>query len=249
MISRGERFKLVRLVINGNHYFDTEDIRDRMYMEPASFQLRHGRYSDGFLRKDEEDIEGLYRSNGFRDVKVSGQVDRDYKGKTGDVQVTLNIEEGQQWFVDQLTIQGVNQFSPEELKPQLVSVAGQAFADVNLASDRDYLLTYYYARGFPKATFQAAWQPSGTPNHVNVTYSIKEGDREFVRGVLTSGLKTTRQGYVDKRITLKPGDPLSPIQETAIQKEFYDLGVFARVDTAVQNPEGDEATQVRSLQF
>jgi outer membrane protein assembly complex protein YaeT len=240
VISRGERYKLVSLVIQGNHYFDTQDIRERMYMEPASFQLRHGRYSDGFLRKDQEDIESLYQSNGFRDVKVSAQVDRDYKGKTGDVRVTLSIEEGQQWFVDRLTIQGVSQFSPQELSSQLVSVAGQAFADINLGSDRDYLLTYYYARGFPKATFQAAWQPSGTPNHVNVAYTIKEGDREFVRGVLTSGLKTTRQGYVDKRITLKPGDPLSPIQETAIQKEFYDLGTFARVDTAVQNPEGDE---------
>ena len=240
VITRGERYKLVSLAINGNHYFDTEDIRERMYMEPASFQLRHGRYSDGFLRKDQEDIESLYQSNGFRDVKVTAQVDRDYKGKTGDVRVTLNIEEGPQWFVDRLTIQGISQLNPDELKPQLVSVAGQAFADINLASDRDYLLTYYYARGFPKATFQAAWKLSDTPHHVDVNYSIKEGDREFVRGVLTSGLKTTRQGYVDKRITLKPGDPLSPIQETAIQKEFYDLGTFARVDTAIQNPEGDE---------
>lgn len=240
VISRGERYKLVSLVIQGNQYFTTDDIRERMYMEPASFQLRHGRFSDGFLRKDQEDIESLYQSNGFRDVKVSAQVDRDYKGKTGDVRVTLNIEEGQQWFVDNLAIQGINQFSSDELKEQLVSVAGQAFADANLASDRDYLLTYYYSHGFPKATFQAAWKPGATPHHVDVNYTIKEGDPEFVRGVLTSGLKTTRQGYVDKRITLKPGDPLSPLQETAIQKDFYDLGTFARVDTAVQNPEGDE---------
>jgi len=240
VITRGERFKLVRLTISGNRYFDTDDIRERLYMQPASFQLRHGRYSDGFLRKDQEDIESLYQSNGFRDVKVSAQVERDYQGKTGDVRVTLNIEEGPQWFVDKLTIQGVNEVSSQDLLRQLVSVAGQTFADVNLASDRDYLLTYYYARGFPNATFTAAWQPGATPNHVNVVYSIKEGNRQFVREVLTSGLKTTRQGYVDKRITLKPGDPLSPIQETEIQKQFYDLGMFARVDTAVQNPEGDE---------
>ena len=240
VIARGERYKLVSLVIQGNHYFDTQDIRERMYLEPASFQLRHGRFSDGFLRKDQQDIESLYQSNGFRDVKVSAQVDRDYKGKTGDVRVTVNIEEGQQWFVDHLAIQGINQFNPDELKAQLVSAAGQAFADANLANDRDFLLTYYYSHGFPKATFQAAWKPGATAHHVDVNYTIKEGDREFVRGVLTSGLKTTRQGYVDKRITLKPGDPLSPLQETAIQKDFYDLGTFARVDTAVQNPEGDE---------
>jgi outer membrane protein insertion porin family len=241
VISRDQRFKLVRLEIRGNHYFDTEDIRERMYMQPASFHLRHGRYSEAFLRRDQENIANLYRSNGFREVKVSEQVDRDYKGQTGDVQVTLTIDEGQQWFVDNLAIHGITQVSPTDFTRQLASEAGQPFADLNLASDRESLLSYYYARGFPNATFTATWQPSDKPKRVNVVYTIKEGDRQFVREVLTSGLKTTRQSYVDEHITMKAGDPLSPIQQTDIQKQFYDLGVFARVDTAIQNPEGDEA--------
>ena len=71
-------------------YFDTRDIRERMYMEPASFQLRHGRYSEAFLKRDEESIASLYHSNGFRDVKINSHVDRDYKGKTGDVRVSVD---------------------------------------------------------------------------------------------------------------------------------------------------------------
>ena len=77
-----------------------------------------------------------------------------------------------------------------------------------------------------------------------MVYTIKEGDRQFVRDVLTTGLKTTRQSLVDKRITMKPGDPLSPIAETNIQKQLYDLGIFARVDTAIENPDGDDGPQV-----
>jgi outer membrane protein insertion porin family len=241
VISRGQRFKLVRLEIIGNHYFDTDDIRDRMYMEPASLRLRHGRYSEAFLRRDQEQIANLYRSNGFHDVKVSTQVEHDYKGKPGDVQVTLTIDEGPQWFVDNLAIHGVAQVSSADLTRQLASMAGQPFADVNLASDREYMLTYYFASGFPNATFTATWQPSSTPDHVNVVYTIDEGERQFVREVITSGLKTTRQSFVDKHITMKVGEPLSPIQETEIQKQFYDLGIFARVDTAIQNPDGDDA--------
>ncbi len=57
--------------------------------------------------------------------------------------------------------------------------------------------------------------------------------------MLTSGLKTTRQSLVDRAITLKPGDPLSPTAQTNIQKSLYDLGVFANVDTAIENPDGD----------
>ena len=240
VISRGERYKLVHLSISGNHYFDAQELRERMYMAPASFQLRHGRYSEAFLRRDKQSIIALYHANGFRDAKVTDTVERDYKRKTGDVAVTLTIEEGPQWFVDKLEVRGAVQVSEAELKPLLASRGGQAFADLNLASDRDYVLTYYYGKGFPSATFTAAWQLTGDPQHVNVVYTIQEGDRQFVREVITSGLKTARQSYVDKNITMKPGDPLSPIQQTEMQRRLYDLGIFARVDTAIENPDGSD---------
>jgi outer membrane protein insertion porin family len=72
-----------------------------------------------------------------------------------------------------------------------------------------------------------------------VVYTVTEGERQYVRDVITSGLRTTRQRLVDKKITLSSGDPLSPVEQTEIQKRFYDLGVFARVDTAIENPDGE----------
>ena len=39
---------------------------------------------------------------------------------------------------------------------------------------------------------------------------------------------------------MKPGDPLSQIDMLDTQKRLYDLGIFSQVDTAVQNPKGDE---------
>ena len=239
VISRGQRYKLVHLVINGNKYFDQETIRERMFMQPASFRMRHGRFSEAFRRKDEENIANLYRANGFRDVKVTSIVDRNYKNNMGDIAVTVNVQEGDQWFVENLAMRGFNQVNADEIRSQLASIAGQPFADVNLASDRDTVLTYYYGHGFPSANFTASWQINGEPHRVNVIYTVTEGDRQYVRQVLTSGLTTTRKSLVDKRITLKAGDPLSPIEQTQIQKKFYDLGIFARVDTAIENPDGE----------
>ena len=238
VISRGERYRLVRVVISGNKYFDEEDIRERLFMQRASFRMRHGRFSEAFRRKDEENIANLYRANGFRDVKVATLVERNYENNAGDIAVTAKIDEGPQWFVDSLAMHGINQVNADELRSQLASIAGQPFAEVNLATDRDTVLTYYYGQGFPNATFTAAWQINGQPHHVNVVYTITEGERQYVREVITSGLRTTRPSVVDKQIKLKPGDPLSPIEETQIQKRFYDLGIFARVDTAIENPDG-----------
>ena len=239
VIALGERYKLEKISIVGNRYFSTDTIRDRMYMQPASFLFGRGRYSEAFQRKDEANLADLYRSNGFRDVKVNCAVIRDYEGKRGHIAVTVEIDEGPQWLVDAITFKGVHQVDSGVLLARCTSTAGQPFAEVDLAIDRNEVLTYYYEHGFPNATFQAAWSPAAGPNRVNVTYTVMEGSRVYVRRVVTRGLRTTRPNLVQKKLTLKPGDPLSPVEETDIQKNLYDLGIFARVDTAIENSDGD----------
>jgi outer membrane protein assembly complex protein YaeT len=239
VISQGQRYKLVHVSITGNKYFRSDALRERMFLQPASFNLRHGRYSEAFRRKDEENITNLYRSNGFRDVKVISVVNRNYQDKAGQIAVAMKIEEGAQWLIDAVALDGITQFNRNELIAELAASPGQPFSEVDLASDRNQLLTYYYARGFPNANVKATWEPGNIPYHVNVIYRVTEGGRKYVRDVVTSGLRTTRSSLVNRNITLRAGDPLSPIEQTEIQKRFYDLGVFARVDTAIQNPDGD----------
>ena len=239
IISRGQRYRVVKVSLTGYSYFREETFHDRMYMQAASFTARRGRYSEAFQRKDEQNIADLYRANGFRDVKVSCVVDRNYQGKTGNLAVTVKIEEGPQWMVDHLTFTGVQQDDLKALTPELASVGGQPYADVNLAGDRSFILTYYYRHGYPDAAFKAEATPSHTPHHVDLVYSVNPGKQQFVRAVLTSGIERTRPSLVDKAIAMKAGDPLSPVEETNIQKNLYDLGVFARVDTAIQNSDGD----------
>src|ERR1700738_5427727 len=44
---------------------------------------------------------------------------------------------------------------------------------------------------------------------------------------------------VDPNVLLKAGDPLSWTQMGVMQRRLYDLGVFDKVDMAIQNPQGD----------
>ena len=239
VVSRGQRFKVVRLMIAGNKYFDTGTIRERMFIAPASFPaLRHGRYSEAFRRKDEASIADLYKSNGFRDVTVATRIDRDFRGKAGDVAVTVTISEGNQWLVDNLTMNGVSQANRRTALAGVTEMSGEPFSEVSMAVDRNSILTWYYTNGYPDATFNASWQNTGAANRVNIVYTINEGRKQVVRDVLVSGLRTTRKSVVDRNLTIKPGDPLSPVVEGDVQRRFYDLGIFSNIDTAIQNPDG-----------
>ena len=51
------------------------------------------------------------------------------------------------------------------------------------------------------------------------------------------------------RIQLVPGEPLSQTRIVESQRRLYDLGIFARVETAVQNPDGIEKRKYMLHQF
>ena len=75
---------------------------------------------------------------------------------------------------------------------------------------------------------------------MDVTFTVHEGDQIFVDQVMVSGLYFTRPFVAQRELQVKSGDPLSQIDMLKTQQGLYDLGIFSQVDTAVQNPEGNE---------
>jgi outer membrane protein insertion porin family len=69
---------------------------------------------------------------------------------------------------------------------------------------------------------------------------VTQGPLVLVRQVLLSGMHTTRPRLVNSLISLHPGEPLSWTQMGEMQRHLYNLGVFDKVDMAIQNPSGDE---------
>ena len=143
-------------------------------------------------------------------------------------------------MVSNLTITGQQKLDISSVIRTLSSAAGQPFSEFSVATDRDAILAHYFGHGFASATFEWNSKPAAEPHQVDLVFRITEGPQQFVRTVLVEGLRTTKEKLVDQQIRMSPGDPLSPIAVAETQRRLYDLGVFARVDAAVQNPDGDE---------
>ena len=186
-IALGPRRRLVDVKIAGSTYFEDETLRERMFLRPKSIVLRYGRYSESFRQKDEEALENLYQSNGFRSVKVTSTVETNFKGKPNDLGVVYTIHEGPQWKVSSLKIVGTNRLKLDSIQNQFTSIPGQPFAEVNISTDRNRILQYYYSNGFPNATFSFESVPDTDNSTVDLTYKIHEGPREFVRKVIVTG--------------------------------------------------------------
>jgi outer membrane protein insertion porin family len=240
LINTGRRHRLVSIEIAGNKYFSSEAIRERMFLQKANFlQFPHGRYSESLLRRDEESIRNLYESNGFREVAVTHRTEDNYRGKSGDIAVFIKIVEGPQYRIHKVQVDGIEKLDRNKLLAALSSSEGQPFSEFNVAVDRDTILAQYFEKGFPRATFEWSSTPAADPHQIDLHFVINEGPQQFVRQVVITGNRRTRTDIINSNITLNPGDPLSPTEITEIQRRLYALGVFARVDTAIQDPEGE----------
>lgn len=239
-IGLGERRRVVSVSIQGNHYFQKADIRARMFTEPAGFvRLRHGRFSDSFAKRDEAAIQALYQDNGFRDTKVTVSTLDNYKGKKGDLAVTYKIDEGPQYMVSSIEINGLTIPRRATIVKQLASINGEPFSETNISMDRNYIVSACQSAGYPNTAFNFTTTPGPGDHQMAVEYDIDQGAFENVRAVVITGMHITRQRLVKPAIRLKAGDPLSWNAMGEMQRELYNLGVFDKVDMAIQDPDGD----------
>ena len=240
-VERGPQQKLVHVGVEGNFFFDEQTIRERLTIQPSSLQLRRGRFSEGLLNRDVDAVERLYRTNGFREVRVRARRENPYQNKANEMAVILDIYEGTPTFVEELRVEGMDNFPGDNFR--FSAEAGQPFSEITVATDRDLILAEYYDAGFHDAAFDWAVKPGSDENSVKVEYFLHEGERLFVNRAVISGLNHTEQELVRQQILLRPDEPLSQTAMFESQRRLYDLGVFSKVDVALQNPGGDEPSK------
>lgn len=243
-VQQGTKHRLAALLIKGNRYFDEKTLRERMSIVPRSFSDWKGRFSEALSRRDKAVIEELYRSNGFRDARVTVDTEDDYRNVKGDLAVTFAIDEGHQYLVSSLTISGAEKVDLTSIAERLASQKGQPFSESDIAADHDTILKTYGAAGYTSSTVEWSATPGVEPFTFDVKFVIHEGTAQFVRAVLVTGLSVTKASVAGKQVDQKQGDPLSPDAMAATQRKLYDLGIFSQVNVGVQNPDGAESSRV-----
>jgi len=116
----------------------------------------------------------------------------------------------------------------------------QPFSESSVAADRDLILAEYYNAGFQDASFDWSVEPADDEDRVAVSYVVREGERLQVRRVVIDGRRHTKLPIVERQIVVEPGAPLSQTAMFDSQRRLYDLGIFSKVEVALQNPEGEE---------
>jgi len=244
------------VTITGNKYFETALFEPRLSVHPASLFERRGIYSQALVASDVTTITAFYQGNGFSHVEVKPvvkDVDVDKQGrpsKISHINVTYVITENAQQRFGSYKLVGNVAVPSATLLPLLNTQVGQPYSSTNLVGDRDAVLTWYLSHGYDQAAAALKQAPDPhDPNLIDVTLEITEGEQIHVGKVLISGLSNTRRSTVDSHILVHPGDVLNQTALIDTQRQLYDLTLFNGINTAVQNPNGDQLRKDVLLQF
>jgi outer membrane protein assembly factor BamA len=245
-VVKGGKHKVGSVTISGNHYFDTDLLKERMRVQKADAYLRTGRYSPALMKADVESIQALYRANGFDKAKISTAITDNDTAKTGkklkegEIAVAVTISEGPQQKFGRVTLEGVDAGREKTVRALLNAQEGQPYSLITLSGDRDAMFGYYLSHGFEQARVEVKQQAaSADAQKTDVTLKVTEGEQVFVERVLESGTGHTRASVVARETTFHAGDPLDESALLDTQRRLYGLALFNEVTTAVQNPDGD----------
>ncbi len=245
-IDLGQRHVVDAVTLAGNKYFSTDLITQRLTVRASSLLDRDGAFSQQLVDRDVATIAGLYKSNGFSAVSIDPKfIDIDaVAGKTSKIshfKIEYAINEGAQSRIGKYDIEGVTAEQLADLRPNLNAVVGQPYSAVNINQDRDLVQTYFLSKGFDNAQVSLFQQTEREhKDMVDFTMKVVPGKQFFVRKVLVSGVRLTKPSVVQERIQLHPGDPLNQTALLQTQRRLYDLALFNEVNTAIQNPAGEE---------
>jgi outer membrane protein assembly factor BamA len=246
-VELGKRHVVDTVTVTGNKYFSTPLITQRLSVRPNSLLDRYGAFSQQLLAQDVSSIKALYMGNGFSGVKVTPKfTDSDTvagkASKISHIKIDYAINEGAQRRIGKYDIEGATAEQLSEFRPYLNARVGQPYSAVNINQDRDLVQTYYFSKGYDNA--QVSLFQQAEPDHpdaVDFIMKVVSGKQFFVRKVVVSGVERTKPSVVQERVTLHPGDPVNQTALLQMQRRLYDLALFNEVNTAIQNPNGDES--------
>jgi len=279
-IDEGIRGFISKIRFIGNQAATSEELTKVVKLKPrAWWQIfsKTDRYEELAMKDDIARLKNFYLNKGYIDVNVTGSVDlpRNVRNEQAqadeakrdqirpedfdpddipaeDLIVTYRIEEGRQYRVGVLTVDGNTFFSSDDLQNELQNKSkfkdifdpvevkmikadglqsGEIYSVNGLQASIETLQDKYGRRGFREARIEARLQPNVETGMIDVNFGIKEGEKFYVDKIEIQGNNMTKDKVIRREIDLAPGEVFDTVREKSSKKKIEGLGYFEKVET------------------
>ncbi len=210
-ISEGVIAKIKQVNIVGNSIFDDDTLLSELQLGvPGAwdFFTSMDEYAKPKLAADEETLKSYYQDRGYVRFAVdSTQVTITPDKK--DIYITMNVTEGKQYRVNEVTLAGDLKVPEDELRRLIFIANGDFFSRNQMVQGKDLLKRRLGNEGYAFAQVKVAPIINDETLEVSINYFIKPGKKVYVRRINFTGNYKTNDDVLRREIRLMEGGELS----------------------------------------
>lgn len=234
-ITEGPKLIIQQINFVGNYSVKPKDLLKVMKTKTSnllSFLTKQGRLIPSQMEEDQEALRTFYQNRGFSDAQVT-DVQTQPNPKKG-VNLIITINEGIQYRVNRLTIEGMNIMSPATLLPQMKMQAGSLYTPDGLGADLKKIRDIYGSKGYVDMVVQPQISPA-SQSQVNLVYHIDEGIQSYINLIAVQGNTRTQDKVIRREMAVQPGGLYDSTLVDLSRTRLMNLNYFSKVDVVPQD--------------
>jgi len=236
-VKEGNKLYIKEVSIEGLREIDPEDIKDYMSLKERgmfSWFTGAGVLKDDLLERDAQTIRSYFMKHGYVDSQVAAP---EVKYEEDGIRVIFRVKEGIHYKVGEIVLQGdlidteariFEEIAMDELR------ADDAFFDVEVMQDDVKALTTFYSDyGYAFADVDIRPIPRPEQGVVDVVYTVKPGEKQYIRRVEVSGNRRTRDNVILREMRLADGQQFSGAKMRRSAQRLEKSRYFSEVNPKV----------------
>lgn len=229
-ISEGRRVSVSQVAVDGNKAFPDNQVVKHMATQPEGFWwFKKGEYDERRVEEDTRDrLPRWYAENGYIDFQVTGD-SLVPDSTTGKAVLHLSVDEGAQYRVGKIDVQGNRRFSTDELKAYFPFASGEPFNRTAWEGATERVSNLYSNNGYIYARVEPVEARRTGPDGkqvLDLAWQIREGQPATINKIEIVGNDITHERVIREAIVMLPGDLFSRELMIRSYQNVSNLGFF-----------------------
>jgi len=207
--------KIENITFRGNSFFTKKNL-----LKVIKSRV-NGNFNSRLMRLDEILINNLYLRNGYLQVFVTS----DFERNADRITVIFDIQEGNRYLLNQLLFEGNSLISDEEMKKRISYSEGKPVEPQKIDEGLRRIENYYFNNGKPFVKINERTELAGD-SLVNVIVDVQENQTVIIDTITFSGLVSVKRHVVKRELEIKQGEIFSRKKIENSQRNLYGTGLF-----------------------
>ncbi|MDR0892340.1 MAG: outer membrane protein assembly factor BamA [Mediterranea sp.] len=230
-IDKKEKIKVHAIYITGNHAIKTSKLKRVMKKTNEKGKLlnlfRTKKFVPEHYEADKQLIIDKYNELGYRDATITSDSVKTYDNRT--VDVFINIDEGQKYYLRNVTWVGNTLYPSEQLNYMLRMKKGdvynQKLLNERLTTDDDAIGNLYYNNGYLFYNLDPV-EVNIVGDSIDLEMRISEGRQATISKIKISGNDRVYENVIRRELRIRPGQLFSKEDLMRSLREIQQMGHF-----------------------